>query len=52
MFKLIGFQFAPTAAYESAFAEVCLQPSLCPNQADPSPSLEMVRISYDNHVGE
>ena len=48
MLTQIRSQLVPAAACEPASAELCIQSPLCLNQADPSPSLEMVRICYDN----
>ena len=40
MLTQIRSQLVPAAACESAFAELCLQPPLCPKLLNPSPPSE------------
>ena len=46
MLTQIRSQILPAAAWESAYAELCLQPPLCPKLLILSPSSETVRLSH------
>lgn len=46
MLTQIRSQLVPAVACESACAELCLQPPLCPKLLNPNPSSETVQLSH------